>query len=282
MHGTLVGGSDSLSAQVADGSFAKLLAAGSTAAAALLPEDLQQALDASLASAAAAGADRKSGPQLPPELLQLARALSEPQAGIPRSTRSGDLHSNAFTGRALLDWLQQHSSSSSTGSDRQGALQKGQQLLAANIVTLVSQQQPTAAGLSLVDDDAHWYRLRSDAPRDLAWGSALNTGYWWGPTPARPAEAVAEDLRGRILALYDKHLSTDGKAVRYKALKQDPAFWEYVDATAELQRVSCGCGCGSGWGREGAMEREREGGAAAASGHTHRPPGARKQRLCMP
>lgn len=265
MHGTLVGGSDSLSAQVADGSFAKLLAAGS--AAALLPEALQQALDASLAAAAGADTSTKAGPQLSPELLQLAKALSEPQAGIPRSTRPGDLHSNAFTGRALLDWLQQHSSNSSSrpGSDRQGALQTGQQLLAANLVTLVSQQQPTAAGLSLVDDDAHWYRLRSDAPRDLAWGSALNTGYWWGPTPARPAEAVAEDLRGRILALYDKHLSTDGKAVRYKALKQDPAFWEYVDATAELQRVSCGYGCG--WGREEAREGGR--GSCSIGKHTH-------------
>lgn len=66
-------------------------------------------------------------------------------------------------------------------------------------------------------------------------------GYWWGPRPARPAEDVAEDLRGRILLLYDKYLSPDGKAVRYKALKQDPAFWEYVDATAELQRVRGVC-----------------------------------------
>jgi hypothetical protein len=69
---------------------------------------------------------------------------------------------------------------------------------------------------------------------------ACPAGYWWGPRPARPAEAVAEDLRGRILALYDKYLSPDGKAVRYRVLKQDPAFWEYVDATAELQRVRGG------------------------------------------
>jgi hypothetical protein len=255
-----------LSAQVADGSFAKLLAAASsnTAASAPLPEALQQALDASLAAAAAAaaagaGSSKQAGPQLPPELVQLARELSDPQTGVPSSTRPGDLRSNAFTGRALLDWLQQHSSSNSSSSgDRTGALQTGQQLLAANVVTLVSQQQPSAPGLSLVDDDSHWYRLRSDAPRDLSWGSALNTGYWWGPAPARPAGVVAEDLRGRILALYDKHLSSDGKAVRYKALKQDPAFWEYVDATAELQRVSCGEGGRRGGGREGGRDMGNE------------------------
>jgi hypothetical protein len=111
------------------------------------------------------------------------------------------------------------------------------------VVTVVSQQQPAAAELKVFDDAAHWYRLCAEAPRDLAWGAALNTGYWWGPSPARPAEVVAEDLRGRILALYDKYLSADGKAVRYKALKQDPAFWEYVDATAELQRVRAWAAC---------------------------------------
>jgi hypothetical protein len=58
----------------------------------------------------------------------------------------------------------------------------------------------------------------------------------------RNAEVVAEELRGRMLSLYERHLSADGKAVSYKALKRDPAFWEYVDATAELQRVREGRG----------------------------------------
>lgn len=60
----------------------------------------------------------------------------------------------------------------------------------------------------------------------------------------RNAEIVAEELRGRMLSLYERHLSADGKAVSYKALKRDPAFWEYVDATAELQRVREGRGVG--------------------------------------
>ena len=35
---------------------------------------------------------------------------------------------------------------------------------------------------------------------------------------------MAERLRQSILGLYDRHLSEDGKAVDYAALKQDPGF----------------------------------------------------------
>ncbi len=48
---------------------------------------------------------------------------------------------------------------------------------------------------------------------------------------------MSESLRQIILRLYDKHLASDGKALNYKALKQDPVFKTYVNATAELQRV---------------------------------------------
>jgi hypothetical protein len=116
-----------------------------------------------------------------------------------------------------------------------------------NAVTLVSDKQPSADDVAAVfDDGAHRYALRSDAVRAVPWGAALNTHFWWGPAAARPAEVVAEDLRARILALYDKHLSADGRAVSYAALKQDPEFWDYVDATAELQRVSVGSGKNAG------------------------------------
>ena len=63
---------------------------------------------------------------------------------------------------------------------------------------------------------------------------------------------MAEDLRQQILGLYDDYLSADGKAVRYKAMAQDPRFWAYVDATAELQKVRGGRqGEGEGGGRGG-------------------------------
>ena len=46
---------------------------------------------------------------------------------------------------------------------------------------------------------------------------------------------VAEDLRQRILALYDQHLAPDGRAVDYAALGADPAFAAFCTAAAELQ-----------------------------------------------
>ena len=54
---------------------------------------------------------------------------------------------------------------------------------------------------------------------------------------ARSPSEVSESLRQIILRLYDKHLASDGKALNYKALKQDPVFKTYVNATAELQNV---------------------------------------------
>ena len=41
----------------------------------------------------------------------------------------------------------------------------------------------------------------------------------------------------RVLALYDKHLAPDGRAVDYKGLGADPDFRTFVDATAELQKI---------------------------------------------
>jgi len=49
--------------------------------------------------------------------------------------------------------------------------------------------------------------------------------------------ACLHRLRQIILRLYDKHLASDGKALNYKALKQDPVFKTYVNATAELQNA---------------------------------------------
>ncbi len=99
-------------------------------------------------------------------------------------------------------------------------------------------------------------------------GQSLNTHYWWHG-PARPATQVAtggcillsfcpallhtslpypsfspspttapSELRQLILELYERHLSPDGRAVSYRGIKADPLFRKYVNATAELQRVS--------------------------------------------
>ena len=54
---------------------------------------------------------------------------------------------------------------------------------------------------------------------------------------ARSPSQISESLRQIILRLYDKHLAADGKALNYEALKKDPVFKTYVNATAELQKV---------------------------------------------
>ena len=53
---------------------------------------------------------------------------------------------------------------------------------------------------------------------------------------ARSPSEISESLRHIILRLYDKHLAADGKALNYQALKEDPVFRIYVNATAELQK----------------------------------------------
>ena len=55
--------------------------------------------------------------------------------------------------------------------------------------------------------------------------------------PARSPTDISKGLRAVILRLYDKHLASDGKALDYEALKSDPVFKTYVNATAELQKA---------------------------------------------
>jgi hypothetical protein len=54
---------------------------------------------------------------------------------------------------------------------------------------------------------------------------------------AGDAAAVAASLRKKILALYDAHLSEDGRSVDYAAMRTSRAFREYVDATEDLRSV---------------------------------------------
>ena len=48
---------------------------------------------------------------------------------------------------------------------------------------------------------------------------------------------MSEGLRQLTLQLYDEHLTADGKALNYEALRKDPMFKSYANATAELQKV---------------------------------------------
>lgn len=48
---------------------------------------------------------------------------------------------------------------------------------------------------------------------------------------------VAESMRRIILSLYERHLSPDGKAVKYSALARDKEFLLFTVAASELQAV---------------------------------------------
>lgn len=52
-----------------------------------------------------------------------------------------------------------------------------------------------------------------------------------------PAQ-VAEEMRGRTLALYDQGLSLDGRSVDYSGLEGSRVYQEYVALAEELQKVS--------------------------------------------
>ena len=51
---------------------------------------------------------------------------------------------------------------------------------------------------------------------------------------------VSEDLRRKLLKLYDTYMSADGREVNYIGLLHDDEFRSYVDSTAELQKVNLG------------------------------------------
>ncbi|KAK9842350.1 hypothetical protein WJX81_008014 [Elliptochloris bilobata] len=94
---------------------------------------------------------------------------------------------------------------------------------------------PAEALGGAADKQALLLRLVADAPRPRL-GQPLNAHFAWAGA-VRPAPQVAEDLRQRILALYDRHLAPDGRAVDYAALGADPAFAAFCTAAAELQVV---------------------------------------------
>lgn len=231
-----IGGSDDLLELMEDGSFDRRLAAATK-------PPLVGQLAAAVAAAAEAlekQADKApSSPRPEPsaELIALAGRMADRRAGVPRGTRivCDQKHElgNIFTGAEACDWLVANCPDLAPGRGR--AVVVLGELLDACLVDVASCTAPHPPQLEARDSGVYFYRMRSDAPEPAA-GEAMNLHFWWRG-PVRPASQVAEELRLRILELYDKHLSPDGRGVSYKKIKTDPKFWEFVDATAELQQV---------------------------------------------
>ena len=155
-------------------------------------------------------------------------------------------------GAALVDWLTspasagyaryttaEHSSPpplTPAAADRSAAVELGQRLMDARLLSSVDASEPFA-------DSPALFRLADHAAAPVPYPrvapAALNARRRWrgAATAARPAREVAAALRGRITALYDRFLSEDGRDVDYAGMRGSPEFAAYVEATGELQVV---------------------------------------------
>ncbi|PSC73843.1 hypothetical protein C2E20_3010 [Micractinium conductrix] len=218
--GRLLGGASDVVPLAESGQLAALLAASQAPP---LPAELQALLPRAAAAAKAAQQQAEAA-EGDPQCAQHRALAAAMRAALGSPGRT-------FALSAAADWL-----SKSQGVPTDGAAAALAQLQSAQLLTLpdapataVSQRllatQPRAAAL-----------LVADAPAPTQWSQPLNGRFeWFGG--ARPAAEVAASLRGSILNLYDKHLTDGGKKVDYARLKADPAWQEFVTATAELQKV---------------------------------------------
>ncbi|XP_066914588.1 uncharacterized protein [Clytia hemisphaerica] len=68
--------------------------------------------------------------------------------------------------------------------------------------------------------------------------SRINEGDSHEKLSPHQASELGEELRQLILAIYNNHLSPDGKKVDYRSIAKDEKFKLYATKTAELQRVN--------------------------------------------
>eukprot|EP00898_Chlorokybus_atmophyticus_P007652 jgi/Chlat1/7889/Chrsp66S09179 len=131
------------------------------------------------------------------------------------------------SGADIVDWLL--SNAQGIAGDRARAVELGRELQQAHLL------HHTEFCEVFVDEKGVLFHAHESEPGPRSKNALNSTITWVGPS--RPASEVAEDLRKRVLALYDLALSKDGKRLNYKSLQNSPEFQDYVRATAELQRV---------------------------------------------
>ncbi|KAI7842058.1 hypothetical protein COHA_004256 [Chlorella ohadii] len=228
--GQLLGGAAELQAALADGSLQQRLQSVADAA---LPAELQAILSSKGAAQGAAADDAAAaaageGDQHS-RLQQLAAGLRDELASSSRD--------RSFSLQRAVEWVQQQQQAC-TAEAAAAALARLQaaQLLAI-AVPAGSRDAELPLSLQLAQQRPHLrLRLVADAPPPQRWSQPLNGQFaWFGP--ARPAEQVAASLRQSLLRLYDRHLTADGRRVRYAALTANPEWQQFVAAAAELQKV---------------------------------------------
>ncbi|KAK9830046.1 hypothetical protein WJX72_009394 [[Myrmecia] bisecta] len=234
LNGELLGGASEVVELLGSGQMQKLVQQADKPA---LPDSLRQAVQA-----AAPPAEASTSSVLMPsgvskeeysKLRSMAERMHSLQGGVERKGHRKWLsaNENTFTLKEATQWVIQQKLT----ADSPAALQLVAQLQQAHLLSVVEGESVDLAKTSLAPNSDLLVRLTADTPKARL-GQTLNGQLpWYGS--ARGASEVAEGLRQMILRLYDTHLSPDGRQVDYKALAADPAFQDYVTATAELQRV---------------------------------------------
>lgn len=170
----------------------------------------------------------------------VARAMAATTGGVTRRTerRFGGLsdgvfglvktHKGVFTAKDAVDWMMKNGKAST----EEEAARLGAAMVRER---LIGDVDATHAFRVVDAADAPLFRFRSEAP-SLGCAPLNAANLYVGQ--ARDAKIVAEDVRGRILKLYDEFLSDDGRAVDYDGVRQSDGFKDFVEACEELQRVN--------------------------------------------
>ena len=222
-----MGGSDDLAAKLEAGELEALLSCAEgelpltlRAAALVAVQEANNPREAAKVKAERARAEAEARPAHDYAKLEpLAEALRDGKA-LPKG------EGRTFSGKALVSAIAKRE-----GCDRGLALLLARQLQAARLL-----HHETFSDTVLdKSGQGFYYRLHVDEPRPYG-ANVLNGGVKW-TRPARPAAAVAEELRRSIVAMYDEALSEGGRKVDYAALRKSQAYRDYVHASAELQAV---------------------------------------------
>jgi len=216
VNGSLFGGADDLLTSLKSGEFQSLL---KTATQPTLPVDVKNILESSSierenTSSLFQAADERQKKQQ--TLQPLVNALSQQYNKGPFSLKQAV--------EVVSSLVKDNKDTENKGTENKDTENTIEEMKSLQLLTTTT--KAASSSLMCVQDIAMPIKL----------STPLNSHFqWYGP--ARPASEVAISLRSLILKLYDTHLSPDGKLVAYKALKADPAFRQFVDATAELQNV---------------------------------------------
>ena len=157
----------------------------------------------------------------PDEYKELVRRMQDPSTGISIADRMYHfrIYKRCFIGSQAADWLVKNENLS-----RKEAVDLGNQLREKLFFKHVVNDH-------VFKDKYLFYRFVHHETK-----KALNARKLTLQEP-QPASEIANALRKVILALYDKFLSADGKAVDYNGLGKSELFQQYEELSFELQRT---------------------------------------------